>query len=239
MNNLRTAKEINIKEWLLVLKQRWITILIVAVLIAAAGMLYSSRPATPLYQVSARIIIHSQIDAFNTFRVLLKEPVVLQKVAAELKLNRSANQLRGQVLTNSVDGTQVILVSVVDPDPMVAAAIANATVKQFRETAKELLNFTGVTVLSDADGSGYYEPINPPQQTRNNILSIMIGLVLGIGAAFLRHSLDDTIRKESHLKDFAGIPVLGSVTRIKPKRLTKKAKQLTAGISVRGETVGS
>jgi len=239
MNNLQTAKEINIKDWLQVLKQRWVTILVVAVLIAAAGVLYSSRPSTPLYQVSARIIIQTQTDTMNTLRVLLKEPVVLQKVASELKLNRSANQLRGQVLTSNVDGTQVVLVSVVDPDPIVAAAIANTTVNQFMETAKDLLNFTGVTVLSNADGSGYYEPINPPQQTRNNILSTMIGLVFGIGAAFLRHSLDDTIRTESQVKDFSGIPVLGSVTRIKPKRLTKKAKQLTAGISVRGETVGS
>ncbi|UVI31518.1 YveK family protein [Paenibacillus spongiae] len=239
MNNLHTAKEINIKEWLLVLKQRWLTILIVTVVIATAGVLYSSRPAVPLYQVSARMIVHSDTDTFNTIRVLLKEPIVLEKVSGELKLNRSVNGLRNQVFTSNVDGTQVALVSVVDPDPRVAAAIANETVEQLKQAARELLNFTGITVLSDANGSGSQEPINPQNQIRNNILSIMIGLVFGIGAALLRNSLDDTIRLEHRAKDLAGVPILGTVTRIKAKPLTKKAKQLTSGISVRGETVGS
>jgi len=50
-----------------------------------------------------------------------------------------------------------------------------------------------------------------PRKLRATVLSVLLGLFLGVGAAFLVEYLDDTVKTPEDLETKAGIPVLGFV----------------------------
>ncbi|WP_058301187.1 YveK family protein [Gorillibacterium timonense] len=237
MDNTRIPKEINIREILLVLRRRWMILFFVALLCTGLGGLYANKPDTPLYQATARIIIHSNTDFINTLKVVIREPAVLQKVLVELNLDRSPGALRSQISVSSVDNTQVVLVSVTDRDQALAADIANSTVKQYKATIASLLNFSDITILSEAKKDPAPQPINPPARNRMILIGLIAGLVIGLAAAFFRDTMDEAFRSEKRVKEVLGMPVLGQVSPIKRVKLPSKGHQRVH--MTRGESIGS
>ncbi len=61
-----------------------------------------------------------------------------------------------------------------------------------------------------------------PVPSRNLTLGVLAGLVLGIGIAFVRHSLDTKVRAESDIRAFSSRPMLGElpIDRSKTKEVT-------------------
>jgi capsular exopolysaccharide synthesis family protein len=62
-----------------------------------------------------------------------------------------------------------------------------------------------------------------PDFTKNIILASILGLLLGVGLAFLFEHLDDTFKRSSDVEDLLGLSVIG---------LIPAAEELTAGISI-------
>ena len=85
-----------------------------------------------------------------------------------------------------------------------------ATLAEKLETLKinEQLETGSARVVSPA-----VLPANPvaPDPVRNGVLGLAVGLVLGIGMAFLYEYLDNTIKSASEAEEIYGVPVLGSV----------------------------
>lgn len=151
MNNMKKgiAKEINLKEIFLVIKKRlWIIALITA-LAGLAGYLYGEKDITLLYQSSARIIIGKDAD-MNTLQVILKDPVVMEKVVEKLELNRSPDALANQISVGILDSSKVVNISVIDTDPNRAADIANTTAEEFKTEITRLLDFNDMEIFSPA-----------------------------------------------------------------------------------------
>ena len=64
------------------------------------------------------------------------------------------------------------------------------------------------------------------------MISIVLGLVLGIGLVFFLDSLDDTVQSVQDVEDYLGTPVLGNVSKMKKqnfKKRNKTEKQLENG----------
>jgi succinoglycan biosynthesis transport protein ExoP len=57
------------------------------------------------------------------------------------------------------------------------------------------------------------EPVSP-DHLRNAVLALLVGLLLGVGVAFLRERLDDRLRGRLDLEAHAGAPVLAVVPRV-------------------------
>ena len=62
-----------------------------------------------------------------------------------------------------------------------------------------------------------------PRTIRNLGIALVLGLILGIGAAFLAEALDTRVRSVDEVRDALGIPVLGQLP-IPPKEVVKEGK---------------
>lgn len=234
-NENETGKEINLKALYAIMKKRlWIVALITITLMVIAGI-YNSKPETPLYAASSRIIIAASADVMGTARVMFREPIVLNKVAEKLGLNRSAAQLRNQVRLESVEGSLITVVTVVDPNAKLAADIANTGVEVYRQVAAETLGVSNISVLTMAEQN----PVSINVKSNTILIAaFIVGLILSVGLIFLLDSLDDSIKSEREVEELLGLTMLGQVSKMKRKdRVTQSKKQKS--IVARGETIGS
>jgi capsular polysaccharide biosynthesis protein len=236
MNNLKRkkAKDINLKELYYVIKKRLWMVVVITLITTTLGAYHSISTNTPLYQSSSRIIISTGPEERNTLQVIIKDSTVLDKVVKELGLPQSPEALASQITVASIDNSQVVSIGVTDTNPYRAAKIATTTAKVFKEEIPNIMDFKDVRLLSDAKVNPW--PIN---QSPNKmiIISLIVGLVIGIGLVFLLDSLDDTLRTDREVEEMVGLPVLGRVSKMNKKNLKKKYKK-QAGLELRGETIG-
>ncbi|WP_088034091.1 YveK family protein [Evansella clarkii] len=232
------GREIELKKILNALKKRfWIIILLTAVS-TAAGVFYTSyTKPDPLYNASTRMVIHETSNLKNTLIVFITEKPVLEGVVNELRLERSPEQIYGQTTVQTIGESQIIEVTVTDRNQETAAHIANSIAEVFQTEAKNVFDYSGIDVLSEAVVAEYPSPINPPSN-RMIYVALIFGLVAGTGYVLLLDSLDTKIRTERQAEKLLGLPVLGGVTKVSGRSLVKN-RDKSKSTAVRGEFIGS
>ncbi|NIK76110.1 capsular polysaccharide biosynthesis protein [Paenibacillus castaneae] len=229
------GKEINIRAIYSLLRKRIWVILIITSLFTGLGVLYNSKPVTPAYAASSRVIIAASQDLMGTLKVMFREPIVLTKVIDELGLDRSVNELRNQIRADSVDGSLVTVVSVVDFDPRMAADIANKSIEVYKQVAADTLGVSNIRVLTKAEENSYNINV---KSNRIVFVAFFIGFIMSIGLILLLDALDDSIKSEREVEELLGLTMLGHVSKMKRKDYAKRSKK-QKNIAVRGETIGS
>ena len=230
----RKVKEINLKELYTVLKRRIWVIVIVTLIATLAGIYFSQSAKIATYQTSSRIIIGADEETRKTLQVIMKDSTILDPVVKELQLNRSSDQLAGQISVNSIDNSQVVSINVFDTNPVLAAKIADKTAEVFKQEVPNIVGKDYIRLLSRAK----INPV-PINQNQNNkmIIGFVFGLVAGIGLAFLLESLDDKIRSEKEIELLLGLPMLGRVSKMNKKNIKRK-NNIRLDLELRGETIG-
>jgi succinoglycan biosynthesis transport protein ExoP len=123
---------------------KWLWLIVLAVVIAAAASYLASRAATPLYQTKTTLLVGqgTQNPTLNTYDIyvgqqlaqtyaeLVRREPVLKGVVESLGLQRSWNSLVGQVSARAVPNTQLVEVYVVDSDPYRAKVLADTVAQQ-------------------------------------------------------------------------------------------------------------
>ncbi|MCH1624900.1 YveK family protein [Ferdinandcohnia quinoae] len=228
-------KEIDLKNIYIIIKRRFWIIILFTIVTTTAGYFYTVYNNVPLYESSTRIILNTDQEMIKTLQVIIEDPAVLEHVAAELKIDRSAEGLAKQISVSNIGNSQVVSIKVVDSNAEQAAKIANTTASVFKSEIVNIMNFRGVKVLSKA------EP-NPASINDNQMKMILaafvVGILGGVGLAFLLNALENTIRTEQDVEQFLGLPVLGSVAKIN-KRNTRRKRIKPQILKIRGETIDS
>src|SRR5699024_5967496 len=89
--------------------------------------------------------IRTNVELINTYNVIIKSNAILSEVIDELGLNYSTDTLTDKVQVSSEQDSQVVNVTVKDPDPAMATAIANTTVHIFQNQIPEIMNVDNVS----------------------------------------------------------------------------------------------
>ncbi|WP_028784013.1 YveK family protein [Thalassobacillus devorans] len=234
---------ISLKEIAQVLKKRFWLILSTtagAVIIAA---LISYFFLTPTYEATTQFIVNTSqsqeesefdvndirtnVELINTYNVVIKSPAILDDVVSEMNLSMSADSLRQKLNISSEQNSQVVSVTVTDTNQNRAAMVANTTVEIFHEKIQDYMNVDNVNILSEAQPVDNPSPVSP-KPFLNMAIALVLGLMVGVGVAFLLEYLDNTIKAEKDIEDKLGLPVLGIITHISEEEISKASEAANA-----------
>ncbi|WP_347939987.1 Wzz/FepE/Etk N-terminal domain-containing protein [Peribacillus simplex] len=218
---------ISIKDIFKTLKKRWKLIMLLTLIAALISGTISYFLLTPVYQSSTQILVNqkqsenqldsnqiqSNIDMINTYSVIIKSPAILEKVNDELKLDQSVEQLSEKITINSQENSQVFSLTVQDSNPTEAVEIANTVSETFQKEIKDIMNVDNVSVLAKAEIKDDPTPVKP-DPVLNIAIAVVVGLMAGIGLAFLLEFMDNTIKDEDDIERLLELPILGSIQKI-------------------------
>lgn len=212
-------------DYLRVLRRRWALVALAALVCAGAAVGFSLQQ-TPVYEATARLVVSgaggTEADEELSSRQLAVErtvtyaqfattpPVVDEALAAA---GGAPGAGRPEVTAEAEPNAPFLTVTVADTDPARAAAVANAYATTLPSAVAQLEGrasaaVADLTVLTPASA-----PAAParPQPARNGAIGLALGLMLGVGSAFLREALDRSFKHPEQLEEETGLSVLGVV----------------------------
>lgn len=233
---------ISLQELFQTLRKRLALILSLTFLAVLISGIVSYFFMTPIYQASTQLLVNqtksdqpvytageiqTNLQLINTYNVIIKSPAILDIVREELALDMTTQELNSKISVASEQNSQVITVTVHDPDQFIARDIANSIATIFPPKVTDIMNVKNVTVLAPATASEFQSPVKPNPMLNMAIASV-IGLMLGVGLAFLLEYLDNTIKTEQEIENHLGITVIGTISSMDTKdqrKMMKKQKQ--------------
>ncbi|WP_102264486.1 YveK family protein [Mesobacillus jeotgali] len=241
---------ISLKELMQTLRKRLNLILVITLIAVLISGIISFFFLTPIYQASTQILVNqtkndqasynvgevqTNLQLINTYNVIIKSPAILDLVSKELDLDMAASELNGKINVQSQQNSQVVNITVQDPDAKKAADIANKTAEVFQREIVKIMNVDNVSILAKATIVDNQSPIKP-KPLLNIAIALVVGLMAGVGIAFLIEYLDNTIKTEQDIEKVLGMPVLGVVATISDTK--ERASRQESNSRVRGESHG-
>lgn len=222
---------ISLQELFKTIKKRLGMIVLLTVLAITIAGAVSFLFLTPIYETSTQILVNQEktdaatainqniqadLQLINTYSVIIKSPAILDQVENQLNLGLTIEKLNEKITVATAEESQVVNITVQDPNPQVAVDIANKTANVFQEEIQELMSVDNVSILSPAVLKENPAPV-APNPIMNMAIAAVIGLMLGVGIAFLLDYLDTTMKTDQDIEDILGIPLLGIVSPIQEK----------------------
>lgn len=233
---------ISLQDLFKTLRKRLGLIVLLAIFAVTIAAVLSFYVMTPVYQTSTEILVNqspsetgqltnqniqTDLQLINTYSGIIRSPVILDQVVEQLGLDMTTDQLTGKITVSNAEQSQIVNIAVQDEDPAVAVEIANTTAAVFENDIRELMNVDNVRVLSPAVLKENQAPVSP-NPTLNIAIAAVVGLLLGVGLAFLLEYLDTTIKDQQDIEDILGIPVLGTISPIGGKVEIEPDKKKTS-----------
>ena len=160
----------------------------------------------------------------NTYKDMIVSDLVLNEVKDRLEtednVKMTAGQIKDAISVNQSQNSQMFSIQATSTNAVTAQQIANTTSQVFQENAKDVMNVDKISIISGAVANT--TPVSPNNKL-NLVIGLVLGMMVGVGLAFLFELLDRTVKDEKYVTDTLGFPILGTVPEM-------SAKELNAGI---------
>ena len=212
---------IDLLELALGLLAHWTLIAATAVVGAVLMALYTFFLVTPMYKATATIYVVSRNDSVLNFSDLqvgseltsdyikvFEMWEVHEKVISNLDLDYTYTDMASMLSVTNTSDTRMLDITVTNPDPEEAAAIANEYADVGAKYISEKMKTDEPTLMSSAR-----VPENPfsPNKAKNILLGFVVGFVLACAVVVLRTMLDDTYKSADDIRKYTGMVVLASI----------------------------
>lgn len=224
-------KTLSLHDLLKMIRKRLNLIVLLTLLTIFITGIISYFVLTPVYQASTEILVNqssaetgqltdlniqTDLQLINTYSGIIKSPVILDQVVDGMNLNITTDELTKRITVSNAEQSQIVNIAVQDEDLETAVAIANTTASVFENDIMSLMNVDNVTILSPAVLKQEPVPVFPKPML-NMAIAAVVGLMLGVGIAFLLEYLDTTIKDQQDIEDILGIPLIGVIPTIVEK----------------------
>jgi capsular polysaccharide biosynthesis protein len=222
-----------LSDYAIVLRRRWWVILLTALVAAVSGYAFSKIAFRmgALYRTEATyLVVANQLDLglanvlsnnMNSYRLLALAPNELEKISAELKLDRSADWLLdGHIAVQPQPDIQTMIVQATYPDPAVAQKLADAVGDNMvalvaaQNASLEGSSRINLRKIQPARPAWLYWP---PRGSLTGAAGLVLGLILGLLLAFVLEALDNSLKTPADVERFVGLTTLGAIPTV-PER---------------------
>ena len=225
---------IGLRHYLDVVRRRkWIVLTVIAM--ATGGAALVSALQEPVYRATTKIVVgqgSGLIPAGEAYAIphftatmgdLVESDVVARNVIENLNLKDETPQSLLERTSVSINpDTAVVKVAVEDRDKARAVRIAGQIGTVFADLVEEQFGKPTAPAPGEAPEAPLtakvFDPAHPdpdtrvaPKPVRNIAIAGVLGLILGLLAAFLREHFDRKLRTREAVEQSFGVPVIGQV----------------------------
>jgi capsular exopolysaccharide synthesis family protein len=226
------------KDYVRIVLAHWVGVLVLAVAgVAAAGVYNLTQPK--VYEATATGYVTAG-SSQNTSEATLADQLakakvtsyvavatstkVADRVISDLDLTTSPGVLIGNITVGQPTDTVLLNISARDSDPAQAQRLANAWVSALAQEIKTLDTGSGTSAAPSSNGSDPAADLrietlsqaSPgalvlPRTKLNLLAGLVLGLLLGMAYALIRHQFDRRLRSTEEVEKQFGIPVIGTI----------------------------
>lgn len=211
--------EIDLKELFFEFLENWQAIVISTVLAAVIAFGLSRFILTPQYESTSKLYVLTKSTSLtsladlqmgasltNDYVVVVAGRPVLEQVIENLGLVENYEELGEKIEVNVPSNSRIIEITVTDPDPNRAKAIADNMASVSADFISAKMDQDPPTTIQKGYSDG--EPVSPsvPKYT---LIGALLGMILAMGIVAVSYILNDTIMTSEDLERKIGINVLG------------------------------
>lgn len=228
---------IDLREIFMLLWRHAAIIILTALLFAVAGFAATALFMTPQYRADATMIVNTRQDVtanvtsdqissaqklVDTYSIIIKSDTVLDQVIQNLGLSLDYQELDEKVSVAAVNSTQVMQISVTDPNPESARLMCAEITNVAPAAIVDAVEAGSVKIVSAARVGE--DPVSP-SKAKNTAIAGLLGLVLAVGIIVVRELLNNTIKNDEDIQKKLGLSVMGVIPRVRqPGDKNKKEK---------------
>lgn len=213
------------------LLRHWLPI-VVGTVVVAAGFFGYSRLLTPTYTATSAQYFGITTsdsgsaltqganyvqDQMTSFNQLATSPLVLNPVIDVLGLNISVKELSRAVTVTTPRDSVIMQISVTDPSPARAAAIANAIGSQLHDAVAavgpKLASGRAVVTVQFIQTALPPTVRSAPNTKQNTMIGLLAGLLLSCGLVIAASRLADRVSEPGALAEVTDAPLLGAIRK--------------------------
>lgn len=238
--------EINLIELLYQFRRRWWALLLALIIGGGAAGSFSVYLMTPQYSSSASLYVLSKETTLTSladlqigsqltqdYKVMITCRQVLQNVITDLQLDIDDKALRNKITIDNPVNTRILMISVMDPDPYRAKAIADRVALASSDYIGEIMEMVPPKLIEE--GVVATEQ-SSPNVRKNILLGGFVALFLVCAVISIRTIMDDAIKTEEDVSKYLNLPVLATLPIVHGKtpknvksRATKERKKHKSG----------
>lgn len=221
-------EELDLKELISIFMKRKVLIILVVIIFALTGAIYTTKFITPTYKSSTSLVLvqtgtEKNVDTngsitttdvtlnsklVDNYKSIAVSKSVLTKVIQNLNISMTVGELQKILSVSTKADTEIIEISIEYTDPEMSCKIAREIANVLIEKTNEKYKLDNLSILDEPEVD--YTPSNI-HLTKNIVIFAFVGGILVSGYILLINMLDTTVKSDTDIERSLNIPVLASI----------------------------